>query len=136
MVLNAGDQDPVRNRLRDLLAAGLPGGTRPIHTALLLLTAATGHEELRLYTPVGDGAPGHQAPVFRSTAPHSPFARDLIAALHAYRIHAWQPGRDAYMPGVIDRASRRSTGQVGWVIDLQHLQPRRHPARPNSRRTP
>ncbi|MFD6540640.1 hypothetical protein [Streptomyces goshikiensis] len=36
------------DRLRALLAAGRPGGTRPIHTALLLLNTGTGREELRL----------------------------------------------------------------------------------------
>ncbi|MFZ3475278.1 hypothetical protein ACODT3_42770 [Streptomyces sp. 4.24] len=130
-------QNLVNDRLRALLAAGLPGGTRPIHTALLLLNTATGREELRLYSPVADGPPGHQRPVYRLTAPHSAFARDLIAALHAYRVHAWRPERDAYMPSQTDRASRRATDQVGWVLDLRHLQrPPGDQPRPDSRRTP
>ncbi|MFJ2752722.1 hypothetical protein [Streptomyces sp. NPDC087297] len=126
-------QNLVNNRLRALLAAGLPGGTRPIHTALLLLNTTTGREELRLYAPPADGPPGHQRPVFRFTAPHSAFARDLIAALHAYRLHAWQPDRDAYLP---EMPARRTTGQVGWAINLHHLQNLADPpAQPENRRT-
>lgn len=109
------------DRLRALLAAGLPGGQRPIHTALLLLNTATGREELRLYTPVPGGPPGHQSPVYRLTAPHSAFARDLLAALHTYRLHAWRPGHDAYLATHTERRSRNSVGHIGWAIDLRHL---------------
>ncbi|MFD6540639.1 hypothetical protein [Streptomyces goshikiensis] len=72
----------------------------------------------------------------RLTAPHSAYARDLIAALHAYRLHAWRPERDAYLSSQTDRASWRTTDQVGWVIDLRHLQhPPGNQPRPNPRRT-
>ncbi|MEU2453977.1 hypothetical protein ABZ605_28340 [Streptomyces sp. NPDC012765] len=123
MVLTAGPtaKNLLDDRLRRLLAAGLPGGHRPIHTALLLLDTATGREELRLYTPAPDVPPGHQSPVYRLTAPHSPFARDLIAALHAYRLHAWRPDHDAYLPDHTGRPGPHSAGRIGWAIDLRHL---------------
>ncbi|MEV1042946.1 hypothetical protein AB0J01_41260 [Streptomyces sp. NPDC050204] len=111
----------VADRLRALIESGLPGGTRPVHTALLLLNVTTGQEEIRLYSQAPDGEPGHEIGVFRSTAPHGAFALDLIAALHAHRLHHWRPNRDGYMPGVLNHATRRVTGQVGWAIDLRHL---------------
>ncbi|MFF2571113.1 hypothetical protein [Streptomyces sp. NPDC058084] len=122
MGLTAPDAEAqVTDRLRALVEGGLPGGTRPVHSALLLLNVATGQEEVRLYTRVSDGDPGHETSVFRSQAPHGAFARDLIVALHAHRLHNWRPCRDGYMPGVINLKSRRATGQIGWVIDLRHL---------------
>lgn len=114
-------EDQVTDRLHALIKAGLPDGTRPVHTALLLLTVATGQEEVRLYSQVSDGDPGPETTVFRSEAPHSRFALDLLAALHAHRLHNWRPLRDGYMPGAINLKSRRVTGQVGWAIDLRHL---------------
>lgn len=109
-------------RLRDLIAAEFTGpDAPPVHTALLLLNLATGKEEVRLYSQVSGGHPGHERAVFRSEAPHSPFALDLMAALHAYRLHNWHPERDGYLPGAIDPTGRRASGQVGWAIDLRHL---------------
>ncbi|MER5302227.1 hypothetical protein ABT039_22590 [Streptomyces lasiicapitis] len=114
-------EDAVTHRLRETLAAALPGGTRCAHTALLLLNTATGQEEVYLHAPARDGRPGHMTPLFSSQPPHDPFALDLIAALHAHRLHAWQPARDGFMPGVINLADRRASGQIGWAIDLRHL---------------
>ncbi|MEU3399382.1 hypothetical protein [Streptomyces filamentosus] len=116
---NADDQ--VTSRLRALIAAGLPEGTRPVHTALLLLSVTTGQEEVRLYSRIPDGDSCHETTVFLSEAPHGAFALDLLAALHAHRLHNWRPLRDGYMPGVINLRSGRATGQVGWAIDLRHL---------------
>ncbi|MFB7649352.1 hypothetical protein ACFC0S_16160 [Streptomyces sp. NPDC056084] len=107
-------------RLLALIEAGLPGGTAPVHTALLLLNIATGQEEVRLYSQIPGDEPGHETSVFHSEAPHGLFALGLIAALHAHRLHNWRPLRDGYMPGVIDLKTRRVTGQIGWAIDLRH----------------
>ncbi|MFG3157123.1 hypothetical protein ACGF7W_34390 [Streptomyces sp. NPDC048219] len=119
MGLNATEASA--DRLRALLAAGLPAGTPPAHSALLLLSVATGQEEVRLYRRVANGTPSHETAVFRSEPPHDAFALDLIAALHDHRLHNWQPLRDGYMPGVIHMGTRRATGQIGWAIDLRHL---------------
>ncbi|WP_333745573.1 hypothetical protein [Streptomyces sp. IBSBF 2950] len=109
------------DRLRALLAAEFPADTPQFDTALLLLSTATGQEEVRLYTQVTGGQPGHETAVYRSEAPHAPFALDLIAALHAHRLTNWRPMRDAYMPGVIHLGTRRATGQIGWALDLRRL---------------
>ncbi|GAA1112045.1 hypothetical protein [Streptomyces javensis] len=111
---------PAADRLRALLATELPQ-PEAIKTALLLLDPRTGHEEVRLYSPAPDGKPGHETSVYRSQAPHSPFALALIEVLHAHRLHDWRPARDAFMPGVINMTTRRPTGHVGWAIDLRHL---------------
>jgi hypothetical protein len=109
------------DRLKALLAAELTGDAAP-DTALLLLSVATGQEEVRLYTQVTPGEPGHETAVYRSQPPHNASALDLIAALHAHRLHNWRPMRDAYMPGVIHMGTRRATGQIGWAFDLRRLQ--------------
>ncbi|WP_435245031.1 hypothetical protein [Streptomyces tendae] len=106
-----------------LIEAGLPGGTAPVHTALLLLNTATGQEEVRLYSQVTGGEPGHETAVYRSETPHDLYARGLIAALHAHRVHNWRPTRDGYLRGLIDLKTRRTTGQVGWSIDLRPEDP-------------
>ncbi|MCZ0983854.1 hypothetical protein O1L60_44635 [Streptomyces diastatochromogenes] len=113
----------VTARLLALIEAGLPGGTAPVHTALLLLNVATGQEEVRLYSQVTGGEPGHETSVYRSEAPHGLFARGLIAALHAHRLHNWRPARDGYLRGLIDLKTRRTTGQIGWSIDLRPDEP-------------
>ncbi|MDX3165924.1 hypothetical protein PV516_19240 [Streptomyces scabiei] len=109
------------DRLRALLAAEFPDDAPRFDTALLLLSTATGQEEVRLYTQVAAGHPGYETAVYRSEAPHTPFALDLIAALHAHRLHNWRPMRDAFMPGVIHMGTRRATGQIGWALDLRRL---------------
>jgi hypothetical protein len=125
---------PTITRIRSLLADEFADTGAPvISTALLLMDTRTGQEDLRLFAPVAQGEPRHEACVWLSAGPeHGPFALDLIEAIHSHRLRHWRPCTDAFVDGVVATTTRRSTGQIGWAVN--HLDQGAHgvSARSNS----